>query len=89
MRKRTANKRHRLTDRIYNDILVGRFINNVMKEGLKQKAERIVYDAFGIIQEKLNTEPVEVFKKAIHNASLRLKYAPGESAVQITRCQPK
>ena len=73
MRKRTANKRHRITDRIYNDILVGRFINNVMKEGLKQKAERIVYDAFGIIQEKLNTEPVEVFKKAIHNCEPSLE----------------
>jgi small subunit ribosomal protein S7 len=52
---------------MYNDILVGRFINCVMKEGLKQKAENIVYGAFDIIKEKLNTEPVEVFKKAIHN----------------------
>src|SRR4030095_1656060 len=38
-----------------------------MKDGLKQKAERVGYDAFDIIKEKLNTEPVEVFKKAIHN----------------------
>lgn len=67
MRKRTANKRLRRPDRIFNDILVGRFINCVMKEGLKQKAENIVYGAFDIIKEKLNTEPVEVFKKAIHN----------------------
>lgn len=67
MRKRTANKRHRRPDRIYDDILVGRFINCVMKNGLKQKAESVVYGAFDIIKEKLNTEPVEVFKKAIHN----------------------
>lgn len=53
MRKRTANKRRRSTDRIYSDILVGRFINCIMKDGLKQKAERIVYDAFEIIKEKL------------------------------------
>jgi small subunit ribosomal protein S7 len=38
-----------------------------MKEGLKQKAEGIVYGAFDIIKDKLNTEPVEVFKKAIQN----------------------
>ena len=67
MRKRTANKRLRRPDRIYNDILVGRFINCVMKEGLKQKAETIVYGAFDIIKDKLNAEPVEIFKKAIHN----------------------
>jgi len=52
---------------MYNDILVGRFINCVMRQGLKQKAEGIVYGAFDIIKDKLNTEPVEVFKKAIQN----------------------
>ena len=73
MRKRTADKRHRRPDRIFDDILVGRFINSVMKDGLKQKAERVVYDAFDIIKEKLNTEPVEVFKKAIHNVEPTLE----------------
>jgi small subunit ribosomal protein S7 len=58
---------------MYDDILVGRFINCVMKDGLKQKAERIVYDAFGIIKEKLNTEPIDVFKKAIHNCEPSLE----------------
>jgi small subunit ribosomal protein S7 len=67
LRKRQAHKRIRRPDRMYNDILVGRFINCVMKEGLKQKAEGIVYGAFDIIKDKLNTEPVEVFKKAIQN----------------------
>ena len=38
-----------------------------MRQGLKQKAEGIVYGAFDIIKDKLNTEPVEVFKKAIQN----------------------
>jgi small subunit ribosomal protein S7 len=73
LRKRTADKRHRRPDRIFDDILVGRFINSVMKDGLKQKAERVVYDAFDIIKEKLNTEPVEVFKKAIHNVEPTLE----------------
>lgn len=73
MRKRTANKRLRRPDRVYNDILVGRFINSVMKEGLKQKAEGIVYGAFDIIKDKLNAEPVEIFKKAIHNVEPSLE----------------
>lgn len=58
---------------MYDDILVGRFINSVMKEGLKQKAETIVYKAFDIIREKLNAEPVEIFKKAIHNVEPSLE----------------
>lgn len=58
---------------MYSDILVGRFINCIMKDGLKQKAERIVYDAFDIIKEKLNAEPVEIFKKAIHNCEPALE----------------
>ncbi len=38
-----------------------------MKEGLKQKAESVMYGALNIIQEKLNDDPVEVFKKAVNN----------------------
>ena len=73
MRKRTANKRRRGTDRIFDDVLVGRFINCIMYDGMKQKAERIVYDAFDIIKEKLNAEPVEIFKKTIHNCEPSLE----------------
>lgn len=67
MRKNQAVKRIRRPDKKYNDILVGRFINSIMYDGKKQTAENILYDAFDIINEKLNTEPVEVFKKAINN----------------------
>lgn len=67
MRRKQAEKRKRRPDRKYNDILVGRFINCVMKRGLKQTAENVVYDAFDIIHEKLNSEPLEVFKKAVQN----------------------
>jgi len=67
MRRKQAEKRLRRPDRKYNDILVGRFINCVMKRGLKQTAENIVYGAFDIIQEKLNSEPLDVFKKAVQN----------------------
>ena len=67
MRRKQAEKRLRRPDRKYNDILVGRFINCVMKRGLKQTAEGVVYDAFDIIKEKLNSEPIDVFKKALQN----------------------
>jgi small subunit ribosomal protein S7 len=67
LRRKQAEKRLRRPDRKYSDILVGRFINCVMKEGLKQTAENIVYDAFDIIKEKLNSEPLDVFKKAVQN----------------------
>ncbi|HEY3250921.1 MAG TPA: 30S ribosomal protein S7 [Ignavibacteria bacterium] len=67
MRRKQAEKRLRRPDRKYNDILVGRFINCVMKRGLKQTAENVVYGAFDIIHEKLNNEPLDVFKKALQN----------------------
>jgi len=67
LRRKQADKRERQPDRRYNDILVGRFINNLMKRGLKQKAESILYGAFDIIKERLNDEPLDVFKKAVNN----------------------
>ena len=67
MRRKQADKRERQPDRRYNDILVGRFINNLMKRGMKQKAEGILYGAFDIIKERLNDEPLDVFKKAVNN----------------------
>ena len=67
MRRKQAEKRQRIPDRKYNDILVGRFINSIMKRGLKQTAEHILYSAFDIIKERMNDDPVEVFKKAVSN----------------------
>ncbi len=51
----------------YGSDLLGRFINAVMKAGKKSLAERIVYGAFDIIQEKLSKDPLEVFQDAIKN----------------------
>ncbi len=73
MRRKQAEKRRRVPDRKYNDILVGRFVNSIMKEGKKQKAEGILYDAFDIIREKLNNDPIETFKKAIGNVQPMLE----------------
>jgi len=63
-------KKHQiLPDRVYNDIMVAKFINQVMKKGKKTIAQKIVYDAFDKIQKKTKKEPLEVFKEAIRNAS--------------------
>lgn len=67
MRRKQAEKRERIPDRKYNDILVGRFINSIMKRGLKQKAESVMYGALDIIQQRINDDPLEVFKKAVNN----------------------
>lgn len=67
MRRKQAEKRERIPDRKYNDILVGRFINSIMKRGLKQRAESVMYGALDIIQQRINDDPLEVFKKAVNN----------------------
>jgi len=69
MRKRRADKRHLIPDIKYNDILVARFVNAVMLDGKKSKAQKIVYDAFNIIAEKMKEEPLELFKKAMANVA--------------------
>jgi small subunit ribosomal protein S7 len=67
MRRKRAEKRIRIPDHKYNDILVGRFINNLMNDGEKSVSQKILYKAFGIIEEKTKSYPMEVFNKAITN----------------------
>ena len=67
MRKRRAEKRDVLPDPIYNSKLVTKLINSLMKDGKKGTAQRILYDAFDMIKEKTNEEPMEVFDKALSN----------------------
>ena len=60
-------KRDVLPDPLYNSKLVTRLINNVMYDGKKGVAQKIVYDAFEIIKEKTAKDPVEVFEAAMEN----------------------
>jgi small subunit ribosomal protein S7 len=69
MRKKRAEKRIVVPDPKFGDLVVARFINNIMIQGKKNLAQKIVYDAFAIIEEKLNENPVEVFKKAMANVA--------------------
>jgi len=56
-------------DPLYNNITVAKFINYIMKKGKKNIARKIVYGALDIIKEKSKQDPVDVFEKAIQNAS--------------------
>ena len=63
-------------DARYGSELVARFINKVMQRGKKGVAERIVYDALAIIQERTGRDAVEVFQQAIHNATPIVEVKP-------------
>ena len=70
MRKKTsANKNRFKVDSKYSDALVNRFINNIMKDGKKSIATKIVYDALEVVGEKSKNSPLDVFKKAVANLS--------------------
>ena len=60
-------KRDVLEDPIYNSKLVTRLINNVMVDGKKGVAQKIVYGAFEIIADKTGNNPLEVFEQAMEN----------------------
>lgn len=60
-------KRDVLPDPLYNDKVVTRLINNIMLDGKKGVAQKIVYNAFDIIREKTGKDPVEVFTQAMEN----------------------
>ena len=67
MRKRRAVKRDVLADPIYNSKLVTKLVNTIMVDGKKGVAQTILYDAFEMVKEKTNKEPMEVFEKALAN----------------------
>ncbi len=74
---RRAYKKHIVApDMIYQDVLVAQFINKVMQKGKKTTATAIVYGAFDIIKEKTKKEPLEIFRKAVENASPLLEVKP-------------
>ncbi len=67
MRKRRAEKRDVLADPIYNSKVVTKLINQIMNNGKKGIAQKIVYKSFDIIKEKTGEEPMVVFEKAMNN----------------------
>lgn len=66
-RRRVADKREILPDPKYGDKVLAKFINIIMRSGKKSIAEKIVYGALDEIGGKGNSEPLEVFNKALEN----------------------
>ena len=66
-RKGHVTTREKMPDLKYNDFLVQRLISCVMLDGKKSTATRIVYGAFGVIEERLKDDPLKAFHKAIEN----------------------
>ena len=69
MRRKTADKRSVQPDPVFGDKLVTRFVNSLMRDGKKNVARKILYQAFEIIEEKTGTQGIEVFKNALENVS--------------------
>ncbi len=67
MRRKTAEKRIVQPDPKFNEILVAKFINQVLKDGRKHRARKIVYDAFDLVQERSKNNGLDTFKKAMNN----------------------
>ena len=72
-RRREVAKRRILPDPKYKDKLVAKFINTIMEGGKKSTAERIMYGAFDIIQDRFKTDPIETFRKALDNVKPKLE----------------
>ncbi|MBL7142152.1 MAG: 30S ribosomal protein S7 [Candidatus Pacebacteria bacterium] len=75
-------------DSVYENVTVAKFINQVMRNGKKTIAEKIIYGTFDIIKEKTKKEPLEVFETAIKNASPLLEIKPkrvGGATYQVPR----
>ena len=66
-RRGRISKRDVLPDPLYGSKLVTKLINNVMLDGKKGVAQKIVYDAFASIEAKVGQNPLEVFKEALEN----------------------
>lgn len=68
MSRRKGNyKREVIPDPVHNDILVAKFVNQIMKDGKKSIAQKIFYDALSELKKSSNNNPMATFKKAVEN----------------------
>ncbi|MGQ9510054.1 MAG: 30S ribosomal protein S7 [Thermodesulfobacteriota bacterium] len=75
-RKREVKKREIKPDLKYNDTLVSKFINGIMRRGKKSVAERIFYQALDLIKEKTQSDPLKVFYQAMENVKPLVEVRP-------------
>ncbi len=67
MRKRRAEKRDVLPDPVYNSKIVTKLVNQIMQDGKKGTAQKILYEAFDIIASKTGREAIDVYNEALEN----------------------
>ncbi len=68
-RRTSAQKRPVIPDPVHNSRLVSMLVSRIMRSGKKSIASRTVYNAFATIQERTGADPIEVFEKAVRNAT--------------------
>ncbi len=68
-RRKRVFKKHIKPDAKFDNLLVGKFINSILKGGKKTVAEKIMYDSFDIIHEKTNKGGLNVFEQALKNVA--------------------
>ncbi|MCD6472575.1 30S ribosomal protein S7 [Candidatus Aerophobetes bacterium] len=66
-RRKISKKRDVLPDPLYNNKVVSKLINKIMRGGNKSKAESICYGCFDIIEKRLNKDPLQIFLTALEN----------------------
>ncbi|MEL6387462.1 MAG: 30S ribosomal protein S7 [Pseudomonadota bacterium] len=64
-RRRAAEKREVLPDPKFKDVVLSKFMNQIMLDGKKSTAERIVYGALDLVEERAKKDPIDVFKEAL------------------------
>ena len=69
MRRRRPERRTINPDPKFNDLQISKFMNYLLTDGKKGIAEKILYDAFDVVKEKSKKDPIDIFKKALNNAS--------------------
>ena len=67
MRRRRPERREIAPDPVFNDLVVTKFVNNLMSDGKKSIAFNIFYDAIDIVSEKTSENGLEVWKKSVEN----------------------
>jgi len=75
-RRREVRKREIIPDPKYHDALIAKFINGVMRRGKKSVAEGIFYGSMDLIQEKIHSDPVKIFRQAMDNVKPLLEVKP-------------
>ena len=69
MRRRRPERRQILPDPVFGDLIVAKFVNNLMLDGKKSTAEKLFYKSLEIIKQKEKKDGLDIFRKALENVS--------------------